>query len=235
MIEEGKQRKFSFGISWIVLNTLCWGILYTLAIAAGWLVWEIHERSGYSIWSKLFSDEGARTYIAIILFGFSGGVIIGSLQQLLLGRTLIINRKYWVIATAAGIMLAMIIKFGFYPAYISSYYHSSPIVMYVYYLASGLMLGLAQWVVLRQNYQRSGWWILATTVALFLSASIPSLLFSRIHISYPMSPSANIYSTLIMLFLEGFCYGVATWLVLIYSIKKTVAAIDENIQVRPVP
>lgn len=235
MIEEGKQEKLSFGISWIVLNTLCWGILYTLAIAAGWLVWQIYESSGYSMWSNLFRDERTRTYIAIILFGFTGGAIIGSLQQLLLRRMIKINRIYWVLATMVGITLYMIIVSGLYPSYVSQHYQESSIGRYGYYMACGLVLGISQWLVLRQNYQRSGWWILATTVALPLSTFITSFLFSQIHTNYPMSLSTNIFSTLIMLFLEGFCYGVATWLVLIYSIKKTVAAIDENIQVRPVP
>jgi hypothetical protein len=234
MSDEVIQRKLSFGVRWVLLNTLCWGILYVMAVAAGWLVWKIYQGSDYSIWSSLLRDGLVRQFIAIIIFGFCGGIIIGSLQQLLLNRYIKINKIYWAIATTVGIILNMVILYGFYPAFISSHYHISPIVKYVYYLSCGLLLGLAQWFILRQNFQRSGWWILATTVSSLLSASITEFLFSQIHINYPMEVSTNIFVSFIILFLEGFCYGVATWLVLIKLAKKPGISADENTQLQPV-
>lgn len=234
MAEESARQKWSFGVQWILLNTLGWGIILVAAFAAGWLEWQIYQSLGYSTWSRLLQHEEVRIYIATIIFGIVGGVIIGSVQQLLLRRIIRINGMYWVLSTMVGITLYMIVITGLYPSYISLHYQDLLTIKFAIYAACGLVFGISQWLVLRQNYVRSGWWIVATTLSLPLSAIITSVLYNQLQLNVPTNLSINIFITIIVLFIEGFCYGVATWLVTINIARKPNLSIDEHNQVQPV-
>ncbi len=183
--------------------------------------------------SRLFMSEEGRQNIAIIILGIVAGMIIGSLQQLLLRRMIKINGMYWVIATTVGITMYMIVESGLYTSYISQHFPPSSIARYGFYAASGLVLGISQWLVLRQNYIRSEWWILATTLSFPISTMITSFFYNQLPLSVPMRLVTNILVTITIFSLQGLCYGVATWLASINIASKPGFSLDENIQVRP--
>lgn len=85
------------------------------------------------------------------------GAVLGAGQALLLRRQMR-DAWLWIVATAAGLGIGVTVAAVVF----------SPIAglgdLFVVGAVSGLLLGLAQLLVLRRSYERSGWWILASTI-----------------------------------------------------------------------
>ncbi len=134
-------------------------------------------------WLAVVSVLGPMFYSAII------GAITGLAQWLLLRRWF--QKTGWWVPVTAGCLMAGSYAFFFvervanrvfdpFPLAHFGLYVPPPIVMVVAGLGPGIVLGIGQWLVLRRQIPRPGWWIVANIVAwpagMFLTFCVQNLL-----------------------------------------------------------
>ena len=201
---DGQQGKWTFGLRWIVLNTAGWSLFILLGFAASWLVWELWERGGV----RLLSNEEVRFLVSVTLTAAGWGVIVGWIQRSVLALRLDLEGKRWVWATVAGLTLYILLIA--LTDWLASALSSSLASFYALYAITALVppcaLGIAQWLVLRDRVERSGWWIAATVIALWLPAVLLAVL--------PAGTIGGGVGFVLSYPLGGLLYGMLTLLVL---------------------
>jgi hypothetical protein len=229
MRKNSVQGKGSFGLLWIIVNTFSWGIYIFVGMAISSIVWQYYQnhRNGLGWGFRLLSNELIRDLIILVILGICWGTILGWLQQFVLTRRFDLRGKSWVFGTISGILLYFFFKElnSILTQYLMNFTLSSFLYEILYNLAvhfiPALMFGLAQWFILRRYLTRSGWWIIATTLALGLTESIFLWLGGN---------RLFTYAFIIYQFVEGFFYGVATWIVLAIISKPPVATAEVDNQ-----
>jgi hypothetical protein len=124
---------------------------------------------------------------AFLAIGAYEGAIIGTAQWLVLHRVLpVLRAKSWITATMIGAIIAWLL--GRIPSALADAGGESrepalPMILLLSAAAGavlGMILGAAQWVVLRNHVRRSGRWIVANALAwaagmplIFLAAGLP--------------------------------------------------------------
>jgi len=228
------QRKGFFGFMWIIANTFSWGILFLLAGAAGWIVWQYYQTLGYGLVSRLLGGESIRTLIALVICGLCWGAIVGGLQQWILARCFVMKGNRWLFATMVGLILYLIVQLliSFFSQSLMWFNLSLSQIEILIRLASAfippIVLGTSQWIILRRYFKSSKWWIVATTIAVGLAATITPWFARLILFNTPMVYRYNIYITVATFFIEGLLYGVATWMVLAIISRKPIVTSDAN-------
>jgi hypothetical protein len=216
-----EQGKWIFGLLWIIANTFGWGICPLLALASGWIVWQLYQNfSARSVFNPL-GGESNRAFIAMIIVGVCWGAIIGGFQLSILARRFELKGKNWVFATIVGMTLYMTVQL--FRGFTHSFSQTDIFVNLTFSFVPPLVLGLAQWFILRRYFTRSGWWIVAITLALGLAASITSGLSRLLVMKSSMGYRYDIFFSSSTFFIEGLFYGVATWIVLTIISRRPVA------------
>ncbi len=108
-----------------------------------WLQWVMVSTLGWLLGGVLFFD--------LALIGV--GLVIGLLQWVAL-RPHISRAGQWVVASAVGWAIGWAFIVLFLP-------HQAGLFLGA---VVGAALGLAQWLVLRQQFHRAGWWIVISTL-----------------------------------------------------------------------
>ncbi len=127
------------------------------------------------------------------------GAVLGAGQALLLRRRMR-DAWLWVVATAAGLGIGVTVAAVLF----------SPVAalgdLFVVGAVSGLLLGLVQYLMLRRSYERSGWWILSSTIGwavglvLFIGAEASNLADLLFELA-SMALAANLLGGLLLTFL----------------------------------
>ncbi len=126
---------WGLGLSWVLACTVAWGVGGTVGVALG--------RPG---------DIIVAGYVAVVL----GGILAGVLQWLVL-RPLVAGAHWWVLASIVAVALVGVVVFGVGLVNVD--------VGWVVGVALfGTVVGVLQWLVLRDQVARAGWWVLASTV-----------------------------------------------------------------------
>ena len=128
--------------------------LWLMASAFGW---------GQGVYWGWFSGGEPKTLQAIppvIEAGYLGvvvgGILIGVLQALVLRRHLA-RAAWWVLASLGAVAVVGVVVFG-------GGLVSAEVGWFGGVSVFGTVVGLLQWLVLRRQIPRSGWWVLASTV-----------------------------------------------------------------------
>ena len=150
-----------------------------------WLWWVLANAVGWSVGGYLGAVDGRWSGwalsggIATVGYGAgaaAGGIGAGVLQWLVLRRQ-VARAGWWVLASSAAgavvgvLLLALGATVGFGVRWIdggpeTTGTHSlGDSVMFVVLGLYGSILGALQWLVLRRQVDRAGWWVLASTVA----------------------------------------------------------------------
>ena len=87
-----------------------------------------------------------------LVAGAAAGAVIGAAQWLVL-RTPIAMSPWWVVATAAGLGIGLALGAGLFGEATSI----RPLVLRA--LVTGIVVGAAQWIVLRQFVAMASWWV----------------------------------------------------------------------------
>jgi hypothetical protein len=225
MSENGFQSKQHSGLKWIVLNTFGWGIFILCAVPIGLLAWEISQNS--RIGHDLILNKWANVIIASIA-GCLWGAILGKLQKSLLRRHFNLDVAHWILATMIGLML--------YAAFQVSHQYllmlvespgenpSNSLIMFLlelaFYFIPPLLLGIAQWSVLRSYFEGSGWWL----AAVILGVGCAGWAFSEI-IKISIANGGHYFMTsfsIAVFLLEGLAYGITTWFALVFFTNQLV-------------
>lgn len=141
-----------------------WGfwLQYVLASTLGMLV-------GFFI-GFLLTDiipEGLGEWLSASVFGIVLGIAVGILQWIVLRRR-VSGAGLWVFAPAVGGLgiFHAVVFFGFS----TSYESLAALFGWIGIVAlGGLVTGILQWIVLKGQVSRAGWWVLASTVGWVLS------------------------------------------------------------------
>ena len=154
-----------------------------------WLWWAIAGAMGWGLASAM----DALLHLSSLPHVYPGDAIppLG-VQGLALGvaQWLIVRRYmpragWWAPATIIGVILIAV-------APVVAYETQDPRSMWLKYesggLLEGLVLGVAQWLVLRQHVRRAGWWIVASAVGWLIAAFVGVL--STTSIARMIGPTA---------------------------------------------
>ncbi len=101
-----------------------------------------------------------------IISGIVTGLIIGGLQWYLLQRYVDWARE-WLIFSIIGWVLVDL-WYGLVSIFMTP--TSATFLVFVGSIIAGLLLGVMQWLVLRQYVYQAGWWIVANSLAWFISS-----------------------------------------------------------------
>jgi len=158
-LKKGSHLKWSFWAAWVVASTagifLGFIAMYALIFLAKVIVPGVNE-------DRLFG---------VALFPFLA-VFLSTLQWVVL-RPHVPRSGWWIIATIGGLIVAMAVSAGLVMLMSkalglgnqeSLLLYISPIVMTVV----GLMLGLAQLLVLCRYIRQPHWWVLASALGWFI-------------------------------------------------------------------
>jgi hypothetical protein len=127
-----------------------------------WLLWALSNILGFAlgIGLSLFTNKVVGEILSFIPFG----IVVGLSQWLVL-RKIIKGSGWWILATTLGATLGLA---G------TNVIHSALIGVNVYILAGslgmaalGLVVGMAQWWILRGQLGKAGWWIPASAAGWF--------------------------------------------------------------------
>lgn len=209
--------------AWVVANLMA----EALGLGATLLI-------GVLVFGGLESRLGAIAVavLAVLLGAFCEGNIVGSLQWLVLRRPIpALPWRQWAIATVAGAGVAWAL--GMIPSVIMSLAldQSSPsgqgfamsegmvlLLAAGMGMALGLILGAAQWVVLRRHVPHAGWWVLANAGAWAVGMALVFVGTSFIPERGGMTPGA-ITGLVACVALAGTAVGVIHGLVLIWLLR----------------
>jgi hypothetical protein len=189
---------------WVV-----WVFLSTMGIFIGFFM-------GFILVNIILGDVNGRSVLGEILeysiLGAGLGSVVGLGQWLIL-RDQISRAGWWILASAAGFAVAG----GGYVAAVGAFSYSEGLEGLGSFAAvlgwtvvgalGGAVAGILQWLVLRRQVSRAGWWVLASTVGWGLSMAVLGALF---------------YVELVGLLVGGAVLGAVTGGALVWLLRQPV-------------
>jgi hypothetical protein len=155
MVAESKKNKGFFYLGWVVLSTL--------SIPFAWLIsWVIISQIERVVGGTIevagrtrFTEDFLFDYVFFPLL-----VLLTGLLQYLLLRRYLPRMGWWIVATALGWPLGIAVVYLGYAIWPIALSANSPWSATLV----GAVVGLAQWLVLRQRVLRAGWWVPASAL-----------------------------------------------------------------------
>ncbi len=112
---------------------------------------------GWRFWLQWVLATAVGWAVGTTAGGALVGTVVGVAQWLVLRRR-VARAGWWVLATAVGWLVGMAVC-GFVDEVLDW------TVWYVSGAAGGVVVGVAQWLVLRRRVARAGWWVLPTVAS----------------------------------------------------------------------
>jgi hypothetical protein len=163
MEAKPSQVGWGFWFQWVFACTLG----PVLGSIVGFIIGSIISEDiiGSSVLGEIF---------AYFMLGAVLGYVVGLMQWFVL-RQQISRAGWWALASAAG--LAVVISAGIVVAALTNYSvgldNFSVLLRWVVVMAlGGAVIGMLQWLILRGQVSRAGWWMLASTVGWGLSMAV---------------------------------------------------------------
>ncbi len=165
-----EENDLLFWLRWVIANTLGEAVGLSTVLLVGFAVLGPYLAKLPGAWPAVLG------LVAGVLLGIFEGVVVGGLQGAVLRRRLPrVALRTWVWATVIGAVVAW--GLGMLPSTLmgavadSGQAAAEPPDSLIYLLAAGMgavagvILALAQWVVLRRRVRRAGWWLPANSLA----------------------------------------------------------------------
>ncbi len=168
-----------------------------------------------------------------VAFGLHGAAL-GSAQWLVL-RNVIARPGGWVVATAGGWAAAGIVSgilggaFGGALTGVGpDYGYIGVVIAYASGFASLLLPGFVQWLALRRQVERAGWWVLAQALSILaaIAVAFPAMLVAGRAMGWEF-PSAQAWGFAGVL--AGLIDGAITGAVLVWLLRQPVKVKKEQI------
>jgi hypothetical protein len=147
---ERRENIWRFWLGWTAANAVGWAVGLT-AMTVVQLALE--TASG----GVLVEAEGGAVLESVgnLLFGLA----VGAMQWSAL-RWRLVGARWWIPATAAGFFLAGLVGGALEDS-------GSAAGGFVVSFGLGATAGTLQWLILRRQVRRAGWWVLASTILVF--------------------------------------------------------------------
>ena len=189
MEAKPSQVGWSFWFYWVLFSAA--------GIILGFLI-------GFAIASIITGDNieigVLRGILGYSMLGAGLGFMVGLMQRIVL-RRYISRSGWWVLASAAGFALAL---GGWYGVAVVSFGYSDELEVAVVSIG-GALTGILQWLVLRGQVYRPGWWIVASTLGWGLSMVVAEVIADDLAAGFFAPPAAGAV-------LGGITGGVLVWL-----------------------
>ena len=190
---SGYSFRWPFALQWMLASGLGWAI--------GMLVWlELTEITATTEAIGSFGQTVFRTPLWNVLRDFGGsaafGTVVGILQWLIL-RKRVHRAGWWIPACAMGIAVGRVAS----EAVITTISHTlevpKSVVRDYTSFTSGfvIVIGVMQWLILRQWVRRAGWWILARCIGVVIGV-VAATGVDRLLVERPTSPGLVIVPNL---------------------------------------
>lgn len=161
MSVETRQDKFRFWIKWTLLNALVIPLSYIISLIA---VLIVHGSFGFTM-----DDLG--THLSNALMLIAGGAVLGYgtgiLQKSLLKEQFIIS-SFWIYSLVIGFVLSELIsgiilwRLDILRGQLNVLNSENPFPEAAVFAFAGLIIGLFQWSILRHNFKKSAYWVIAS-------------------------------------------------------------------------
>ncbi len=201
-----------------------------------WLWWVLASAVGWSAGGYLGSAAGwgLSRDIAIVGYGAGaagGGIAAGVLQWLVLRRQ-IARASRWVLAsTVAGAVIGVVgvalgATLGFSTRWVgggpetTGETSSGEWALFVLLGLYGTVLGVLQWLVLRRQVARAGWWVLASTVGWVVGGLVAGLVGATVGVDLSWAGL-------------GAVYGAITGPVLVWLLRHRAAGAEDTTTAAP--
>lgn len=147
---ERTKDAWGFWMGWTAANAVGWAVGLTVMTA---VQLALEAASG----GALVEAEGGAVLESVgnLLFGLA----VGAMQWLALRRR-IVGARWWIPATAVGFFLAGLVGGALEDI-------GSAAGGFVVSFGLGAAAGTLQWLILRRQVRRAGWWVLASTILVF--------------------------------------------------------------------
>jgi len=175
-----------------------WVIASVAGLVVGRVIREIASAAIYTEVPKIEISLLDPGYVLVGIVGLGILWAIVGLAQLIVLRTRLSEPAWWVLASGSGAIIGGTI------AYVASRFDAN----FLGGIAIFGAIGTAQWLVLRKQFSRAGWWVLASVVGL--------LLFE--------------FSSVLLLVANAF-YGLVTGGVLLWLLKQTAPTDSDGFEI----
>jgi hypothetical protein len=193
--------------------------------------WTLVIKSNRFLDAAAADDDGPFT-LAVLIGPPTVAVLIG-LAQWLVVRRYIPCGACWIVATALGVSAYLDIQFLFDEV--------SRQTALLQTAAAGLAFGVPQWFVLRRDFGRAGWWMVATTVAILAASpfgfgpwwyGIVEWIIDRPYFDAPSDAVAFAVDVVATILLSPICayfvFGLLTGPVLLWILGKRAGSPKED-------
>ncbi len=192
-----------------------------------WLEWTLATLVGYAAgilivlpWTINLAYAGQPEVLIGVASGVVWGAAVGIAQWLVLRRHAWQVAGWWVVATVAGAMLGLGLGMALAQAVnlsslmvadrgASAFVRLLPVVLQTSLTGAvvGVVLGAAQWLVLRRSIQPAGWWIIASGLGWMIGMGLGAAL-------------ASVITTIGALLVTGIASGALTGLALQQLVRQ---------------
>ncbi len=136
-----------------------------------WLWWTLATVAGWAVGEFFFRASGEFVWAAILFRGAHVLGVGGAVLQALVLRRHLPRAAWWVLATGVAAVLggiAVLAAIVDVPYLTRGFEVPSIALILLSVLASGLLVGAFQWLILRRHVARAGWWVPASGLSLTL-------------------------------------------------------------------
>lgn len=146
-----------------------WNLVTYIGLIISGIILNIIPLRTYSVLSG--PEHNILEFITDTLGGFVIGLVIGWFQSLIIGFK--INGKgKWILATAIGLALWGSIFSVSRMSVPFPYYQIDHRISSLAPFLIGPVIGIAQWLVLRQQVNKAGWWVVVSALGWFLPLAL---------------------------------------------------------------
>jgi len=174
-----------------------------------WLLWVLASTVAFGVGGRLgVALSPSRDLIVIGYLAVSASLILAGVLQLLMLRGLIPDAGWWLPVSVASVAIVGVLAFGLGLI--------NRDVGWVLGVAVGwIVLGVLQWLVLREQVAGAGWWVLANTLGLIVAVPVVGLVTLA-----SGAPVDGAIGGLLRWLAFGAAYGVVTGTALVWLVRE---------------
>ena len=199
-----QQVGWSFWFQWVLTNMVGGVVGFFVGLFVGWLAVQ---------WTNTIGSIG------LAVFGAVFGAVVGSLQWWVLRKRLS-QARWWILATV--LVSAILFSTAEVLSNAASDVVSNTVIQGVVISSLiGLVIGSAQWLVLRKQLSQSHWWILASVLG--ITATLFAIFYSS------RFEQISIWDLILgLLGISGIIYGVITGFALVWLLRQPGNSVINN-------
>lgn len=165
----------------------------------GWrlgLWWVLASTIGWAIGGPLgLAMDLSRSIIVAGSLGLAGGGLVAGVMQWLALRRYVTRAGWWVLVGPVGAAIAAVV--GVMAGLVAGLSGDAVVSVNVGWVVGsgvfGTVLGVLQWLVLRRQVSRAGWWVLASTLGWVASGPVAGIVDAAVDMAVGWAVLGTVY------------------------------------------